>query len=170
MPGRWWLARVKLPCKPLWPDTSSPDPGAETCVSASDTCPGKACGPWQHQKQKTEVGTENQRKGGWREGKKRKWEKPKEKKNHTSRKNRERKMQRTIKEVFQINKKEEKKMGEVIKKYYFTAYEQGEREKREKSDSLLTLSSSSGRMWTEWGGGGASHSERSGAILWFGVI
>lgn len=39
-------------------------------------------------------------------------------------------MQRTIKEVFQINKKEEKKMGEVVKKYYFTAYEQGEREKR----------------------------------------
>ena len=77
-------------------------------------------------------------------------------------------MQRTIKEVFQINKKEEKKMGEVIKKYYFTAYEQGEREKREKSDSLLTLSSSSDGMWTEWGG--ASHSERSGAILWFGVI
>ena len=60
-------------------------------------------------------------------------------------------------------------MGEVIKKYYFTAHEQGEREKREKSDSLLTLSSSSDGMWTEWGGG-ASHSERSGAILWFGVI
>ena len=113
------MARVKLPCKPLWPDTSSPDPGAETCVSASDTCPGKACGPWQHRKQKMEVGTENQRKGGWREGKKRKGKNQREKKNHTSRKNRERKMQRTIKEVFQTNKKEEKKMGEVVKKYYF---------------------------------------------------
>lgn len=76
------------------------------------------------------MGTENQRKGGWREGKKRKGKNQKKKKNHTSRKNRERKMQRTIKEVFQINKKEEKKMGEVVKKYYFTAYEQGEREKR----------------------------------------
>lgn len=39
------VGKGRLPCKPLWPDTSSPDPGAETCVSASDTCPGKACGP-----------------------------------------------------------------------------------------------------------------------------
>jgi len=71
-------------------------------------------------------------KEGWVEGGEEKdGEKPKEKKkNHTSRKNRERKMQRTIKEVFQINKKEEKKMGEVVKKYYFTAYEQGDRVKR----------------------------------------
>lgn len=45
-----------------------------------------------------------------------------------------------------------------------------EREKREKSDSLLTLSSSSGGMQIEWAGRAASHSEGSGAILWFGVI
>ena len=74
-------------------------------------------------------------KEGWVEGgEEKEGEKPKEKKNHTSRKNRERKMQRTIKEVFQINKKEEKKMGEVVKKYYFTAYEQGEREKRKQEE------------------------------------
>ena len=71
-------------------------------------------------------------------------------------------------------------MGEVIKKYYFTAYEQGEREKREKSDSLLTLSSSSDGMWTEWGGGvlltqkgleqffGLVSFKKLGQVLWFG--
>ena len=90
------VSKGTLPCKPLWPDTSSPDPGAETCVSASDTCPGKACGPWQHRKQEREWGRRTKGREG--RGREEMEEKNKNKnKNHTSRKNIERKMQRTIK-------------------------------------------------------------------------
>ena len=56
-------------------------------------------------------------------------------------------------------------MEEVIKKRLFHCLQAGRgREKREKSDSLLTLSYGSGGMWTEVG---ASHLE---AMLWFSVI
>lgn len=52
--------------------------------------------------------------------------------NHTSRKNIERKMQRTIKEVFQINGKEEKKMEEKVIKNIISLLTSRERERKEK--------------------------------------
>lgn len=82
------VSKGNLPCKPLWPDTSSPDPGAETCVSASDTCPGKACGPWQHRKHKR--GQNGEPKEGRGEGGKETEEKKNQNQNHRSRKNIER--------------------------------------------------------------------------------
>lgn len=82
------VGKDRLPCKPLWPGTSSPDPGVGTCVSASDTCPGKACDPWQHQKQKnrTGVGGAENQKGGGRGGEETEKEKKKKKKNQKPKK------------------------------------------------------------------------------------